>query len=79
MARLLISLDSKKDAWLKAVETDGLTWTHVSELKGWQNTAATAYGVKSVPASFLIDPNGKVVGKDLRGEELNKTLAQLFK
>lgn len=74
-----ISLDSKKDAWLKAIEADGLSWTHVSELKGWQNTAATEYGVKAVPASFLIDPNGKVVGKDLRGEELNKTLAQLFK
>jgi peroxiredoxin len=74
-----ISLDSKKEAWLKAIEADGLSWTHVSELKGWQNTAATEYGVKAVPASFLIDPNGKVVGKDLRGEELNKTLAQLFK
>jgi peroxiredoxin len=74
-----ISLDSKKDAWLKAIEADGLTWTHVSELKGWQNSAATKYGVKAVPASFLIDPNGNVVGKDLRGEELNKTLAQLFK
>jgi len=74
-----ISLDSKKDAWLKAIEADGLTWTHVSELKGWQNSAAKEYGVTAVPASFLIDPNGNVVGKDLRGEELNQTLAQLFK
>ena len=74
-----ISLDSKKDAWLKAIEADGLTWTHVSELKGWQNSAAKEYGVRAVPASFLIDPNGNVVGKDLRGEELNQTLAQLFK
>lgn len=74
-----VSLDSKKDAWLKAIAADGLTWTHVSELTGWANTAAIAYGVKSVPASFLLDPQGKVVGKDLRGEELNKTLAELFK
>ncbi|WP_367868279.1 redoxin domain-containing protein [Pedobacter sp. WC2423] len=74
-----ISLDSKKEAWLKAIEADGLIWTHVSELKGWQNSAAKEYGVRAVPASFLIDPNGNVVGKDLRGEELNQTLAQLFK
>lgn len=74
-----ISLDSNKEAWLKAVDKDGLTWTHLSDLKGWQCATATTYGVKAVPASFLIDPNGKVVGKDLRGEELNKTLADLFK
>ncbi|WGQ10490.1 TlpA disulfide reductase family protein [Pedobacter gandavensis] len=74
-----ISLDSKKEAWLKAIDMDGLTWTHVSDLKGWQCATAQTYGVKAVPASFLIDPNGKVVGKDLRGEELNKTLADLFK
>jgi len=74
-----ISLDSKKEAWLKAIEADGLSWTHVSELKGWSNTAATVYGVKAVPASFLIDREGKFVGKDLRGEELNKTLEGLFK
>ncbi|EDM38837.1 thioredoxin family protein [Pedobacter sp. BAL39] len=74
-----VSLDSKKDAWLKAIDADGLSWTHVSDLKGWQNAAAAEYGVKAVPASFLIDPNGNVVGKDLRGEELNKTLSDLFK
>ncbi|WP_442587664.1 redoxin domain-containing protein [Pedobacter sp. AW31-3R] len=74
-----VSLDSKKDAWLKAIAADGLTWTHVSDLKGWSNAAAAEYGVKSVPASFLIDPQGKFVGKDLRGEELNKTLEGLFK
>lgn len=74
-----ISLDSKKEAWLKAIDVDGLTWTHVSDLTGWQCATAQTYGVKAVPASFLIDPNGKVVGKDLRGEELNKTLAELFK
>lgn len=74
-----VSLDSKKEAWLKAINDDGLTWKHVSELKGWSNSAAALYGVKSVPASFLLDKDGKVVAKDLRGEELNNTLADLFK
>ncbi|WP_406825978.1 redoxin domain-containing protein [Pedobacter sp. KACC 23697] len=74
-----VSLDSKKDAWLKAIAADGLTWTHVSDLQAWSNSAVKDYGVKSVPASFLLDPEGKVVGKDLRGEELNKTLAGIFK
>ncbi|WP_412467941.1 redoxin domain-containing protein [Pedobacter sp. KLB.chiD] len=74
-----VSLDSKKDAWLKAIAADGLTWTHVSDLQAWSNAAVKDYGVKAVPASFLLDPEGKVVGKDLRGEELNKTLAGIFK
>lgn len=73
-----VSLDSNKDAWQKAIKTDGLTWSHVSDLKGWANAAAAEYGVKAVPASFLIDKEGKVVGKDLRGEELHKVLASLF-
>jgi len=74
-----VSLDSKKEAWLKAIKDDGLGWKHVSELKGWTNTAATTYGVKSVPASFLIDKEGKVIAKDLRGEELTKKLSEIFK
>ncbi len=74
-----VSLDSNKEAWLKAIQADGLSWNHVSDLKGWKNDAAALYGVKSVPASFLLDPQGKVVGKDLRGEALHQTLAELFK
>lgn len=74
-----VSLDSKKDAWLKAIKDDGLTWKHVSELKGWTNTAAASYGVKSVPASFLLDKDGIVIAKDLRGEELTKKLSEIFK
>ncbi|MBB6236895.1 peroxiredoxin [Pedobacter sp. AK013] len=74
-----VSLDSKKEAWLKAINDDDLTWKHVSDLKGWANTAAALYGIKSVPASFLLDKAGKVVAKDLRGEELNNTLSNLFK
>ncbi|WP_316836684.1 TlpA disulfide reductase family protein [Pedobacter nutrimenti] len=74
-----VSLDSNKESWLKAITADGLTWTHVSDLKGWANAAAAEYGVKAVPASFLIGPDGKVVGRDLRGEALNKKLAELMK
>lgn len=73
-----VSLDGSKAAWLKAIAADGLTWNHVSDLKGWKNSAAAIYGVKSVPASFLIGPDGKVIGKDLRGEALHQKLASLF-
>ena len=73
-----VSLDSTKEPWLKAIAADGLIWNHVSDLKGWKNEAAAQYGVRSVPASFLIGPDGKVVGKDLRGEELHKKLASIF-
>jgi peroxiredoxin len=73
-----VSLDSTKEPWLKAIAADGLTWNHVSDLKGWKNTAAATYGVKSVPASFLIGPDGKVIGKDLRGEALHAKLESLF-
>jgi peroxiredoxin len=73
-----VSLDNSKAAWLKAIQADGLVWNHVSDLKGWSNAAAAAYGVKSVPASFLLDKEGRVVGKDLRAEELNKALASIF-
>ena len=73
-----VSLDSSRESWLKAIAADGLTWNHVSELQGWKNTAAAAYGVKSVPASFLIGPDGKVVAKDLRGQNLHKQLAAIF-
>ena len=76
-----VSLDSEsgKPAWLKAIASDGLVWTQVSDLKGWKNQAADMYGVSSIPQNFLIDPNGVVVGKNLRGEDLNTKLASIFK
>ncbi len=74
-----VSLDSKKDAWLAAIEKDGLTWMHVSDLKGWANDAAKAYGVRGIPANFLIDPQGKIVAKNLRGDELKSKLAEVLK
>lgn len=70
-----VSLDQNKDAWKAAIGKDGLVWKyHVSDLKGWQNGAAAVYGVTSIPMSFLIDENGIIVAKNLRGLELHKQL-----
>ncbi|MFH4964789.1 TlpA disulfide reductase family protein [Gaetbulibacter sp. M235] len=74
-----ISLDDKKDRWLKAIENDGLIWSHVSDLKGWGNEVATMYGVKAVPTNYLIGPDGKIVAKDLREENLQTKLSEIFK
>jgi peroxiredoxin len=75
-----VSLDQpgKKDLWLKAIEKDSLTWTHVSDLKFWDNAVAKKYGIQSIPANYLIDPTGKIVAKNIRGEELQKKLADLL-
>jgi peroxiredoxin len=75
-----VSLDRPdgKDAWLAAIKKDGLTWTQVSDLKYWNNLAATVYGVRSIPQNFLIDPTGKIVAKDLRGDDLDNKLAELL-
>jgi peroxiredoxin len=74
-----VSLDDKKESWLKAIETDGLPWIHVSDLKGWKNAVARLYGVTSVPQNLLLDPKGKIVAKNLRGEELLGALDKIFK
>lgn len=73
-----ISLDDKKEAWLKAIHQDKLAWTHLSDLKGWKNELATELGVNVVPTSFLVDREGKIVAKNLRGEELHKKLKELL-
>lgn len=73
-----VSLDSKADLWKKAIEKDELPWEHVSDLKGWQNQAAVQYGVRGVPANFLIGPDGKIIAKDLRAETLNAKLEEIF-
>lgn len=75
-----VSLDKPDahDAWVKAIADDKLDWTQVSDLKYWDNEVAKAYGVRSIPANFLIDPNGKIVAKGLRGEALSAKLAQLL-
>lgn len=80
-----VSLDGTKQDdkgrrnWLDAIKTDKLTWTHVSDLAGWDNSAAVLYGVKSIPANFLINPEGMIVGKNLRGETLIKALEEYIK
>lgn len=75
-----VSLDQNADAWKGAIQKDGLVWkNHVSDLKGWQNAGAAVYGVTSIPMSFLIDENGIIVAKNLRGLELHKQLDQHVK
>ncbi len=73
-----VSLDKTKDDWLKAIKDDNLSWIHVSDLQYWQNSAARQYGVNAIPQSFLLDKDGKIIGKGLRGEELAQKLAELF-
>lgn len=75
-----VSLDkeSGKDSWLAAIKSDHLEWTQVSDLKFWKNMAATLYGVHSIPQNFLIDPQGKIVGKNLRGDALDNKLKELL-
>ncbi len=73
-----ISLDQNKTAWLDAIKMDKLAWAHVSDLKGWGNTVAATYGVKGIPQNFLIDPSGKLVAKNLRGNALSKKLSKVL-
>jgi len=73
-----VSLDKARGTWLRAIEKDKLDWdTHVSDLGGWGSKAASTYGVKKIPTTFLIDQNGNIIAKDLRLDELEKTLDEL--
>lgn len=74
-----ISLDTDKAAWLGAIKADGLTWTHVSELKDFNGETVKRYQVQAIPTSYLIDPNGKIAAKNLRGEELDSFLAKTLR
>lgn len=75
-----VSLDrpNAKENWLKAIHKDGLAWTQLSDLKFWDSKAAGMYGVRGIPQNFLLDPNGKIIAKNLRGDDLNEKLAELF-
>ena len=74
-----VSLDDKKENWLKAIEDDGLTWKHASDLKGWKSAAAKLYGVNSIPAAVVIDQNGTIVAKKVFGDELKAEVEKLLK
>ncbi len=73
-----VSLDKTKDPWLKAINDDKLAWTHVSDLKFWNNEVAVKYHIQSIPQNFLIDPNGKIIAKNLRGPALKEKLCELL-
>ena len=73
-----VSLDRSKDDWLRAIQEDGLTWTHVSDLKYWQSEAAKTYNINAIPFSVLLDPQGVIIGKNLRGAALENKLAEIF-
>lgn len=74
-----VSLDSDKERWLAAIQQDGLIWkSHVSDLRGWQNVIAGQYAVSSVPQTLLIDREGKLIARNLRGEQLGEALKQIF-
>ena len=73
-----VSLDRTRDAWIKAIEADGLPWKHVSDLKHFDNEAARAYQINSIPDTYLIDPEGKIIAKGLRGNSLKAKLKEIF-
>lgn len=74
-----VSLDDSRANWLKAVEVDKLPWTQVSDVKGFKTEVAVRFGITAIPQNVLIDPDGKVIAKDLRGEDVNKKIAAFIK
>lgn len=74
-----ISLDTNRDQWVAAIKSDNLTWTNLSDLKGGNNDVATLYGIQNIPQNVLIDKEGKIVAKNLRGPALEEKLAELIK
>lgn len=73
-----VSLDEDKESWLKAIEKDSLNWTHVGDLKGQGNEASLIYGINGIPDNFLIAENGEIIGRHLRGEELDQKLKEIL-
>jgi len=73
-----VSLDKEKDAWVKAIADDELTWHHVSDLQGWKNAAAAQYAVRSIPANVLVDNKGNIVARNLRAQDLGAKLSELL-
>lgn len=73
-----VSLDNTRDRWLQAIEQDGLPWLHVSDLLGWKNEVAKLYSVSSIPHTILLDAEGRIIARGLRGEQLEAKLAEIF-
>ena len=73
-----VSLDKEKEPWLKAINDDQLFWNHASDLKYWNSAVVPMYAIEGIPFNVLLDPNGIVIAKDLRGEELHKKLAEVL-
>lgn len=73
-----VSLDHNKDKWEAAIKEDGLTWTHVSDLKGWSSEAAVTYSIQSIPSNVLIGPDGKIIARNLRGAQLQEMLENIM-
>jgi thiol-disulfide isomerase/thioredoxin len=73
-----VSFDNDKDAWVAAIGSLKMPWPQMSDLKGWESAAAGAYNIQSIPANVLIDEQGKIVAKNLRGEDLLDKMARLF-
>ncbi|MEY2640053.1 MAG: hypothetical protein RIR90_1535 [Bacteroidota bacterium] len=74
-----VSLDSDKGSWVKAIQKDGLTWTHISDLKMWETSVVNTYQFEGIPFNVLIDPQGKVIATNLRGPALTQQLSQILK
>ena len=74
-----VSLDRKKEPWVAAIEKDGLTWTHVSDLQGWNTPVADLYVIKWIPKNYLINPEGVILASGLEGEALDAKLAEVLK
>lgn len=73
-----VSLDKNKEDWTRAITQDKLSWTHVSDLKYWDNEVAKLYGVQAIPANFLLDKEGNIIGKNLRGDQLEARLMEIM-
>lgn len=71
-----VSLDEKKDKWEEAIKKDGLTWLHLSDLKGWQGDVVKMYNIDAVPTILVLDENNRIIAKNLRGEKLRALVSE---
>jgi peroxiredoxin len=74
-----VSLDKNKESWLKAIQVDKLHWAQLSDLKYWDNDVVKKFDIRFIPQNMLLDPSGKIIARNLRGDELSEILAKIFK